>query len=41
MDWTGIIRELGTLAINIQTDRFYAIYLLIAVFVVLWWVRKI
>lgn len=41
MDWTGIIRELGILAINIQTDRFYAIYLLIAVFVVLWWVRKI
>jgi hypothetical protein len=40
MDWTGIIRELGMLAMNIQTDRFYALYLLGAVVVVLWFGRK-
>lgn len=40
MDWTGIIRELGMLAMNIQTDRFYALYLLGLVVVVLWFGRK-
>lgn len=32
--------ELGMLAMNIQTDRFYALYLLGAVVVVLWFGRK-
>lgn len=40
MDWTGIIRELGVLAMNIQTDRFYALYLLGAIVIFLWFFRK-
>lgn len=34
MDWKGIVREIRLLATNIQTDRFYAIWLLVAVIVV-------
>lgn len=34
MDWTGILQEIRLLAIQLQTDRFYAIYLLIALLVV-------
>jgi hypothetical protein len=30
MDWVGILRELRMLATGIQTDRFYALYTLIA-----------
>ncbi len=34
MDWTGILQEIRLLAIQLQTDRFYAIYLLVALLVV-------
>lgn len=34
MDWKGIIRELRLLATQLQTDRFYALYLLLAILVV-------
>lgn len=34
MDWTGILQEFRLLAIQLQTDRFYAIYLLFALLVV-------
>jgi hypothetical protein len=30
MDCVGILRELRILAIEIQTDRFYALYVLLA-----------
>lgn len=31
MDWPKIIRELRLLATQLQTDRFYALYLLLGV----------
>lgn len=34
MDWTGILQEFRLLAIQLQTDRFYAIYVLVALLVV-------
>lgn len=34
MDWTGILQEIRLLAIQLQTDRFYAIYMLVALLVV-------
>ena len=34
MDWKGIFQEFRLLAIQLQTDRFYAIYFLIALLVV-------
>lgn len=34
MDWKGIIRELRLLATQLQTDRFYALYLLLVILVV-------
>ncbi len=34
MDWKGIIRELRLLATQLQPDRFYALYLLLAILVV-------
>lgn len=34
MDWTGILQEVRLLAIQLQTDRFYAIYFLAALVVV-------
>jgi hypothetical protein len=39
MDWKGIIRELRLLATQLQTDRFYALYLLLAILVVVYAVR--
>lgn len=40
MDWVGILRELRILATQLQTDRFYALYLLLAVLVVAYLIRK-
>lgn len=40
MDWVGILRELRILATQLQTDRFYALYLLLAVFVVVYLILK-
>lgn len=34
MDWEGILRELRLLATQLQSDRFYALYLLVAVAVI-------
>lgn len=34
MDWKDIIRELRLLATQLQTDRFYALYLLLVILVV-------
>lgn len=34
VDWTSILQELRLLATQLQTDRFYAFYLLIAMLVV-------
>jgi hypothetical protein len=34
INWVGIIRELRMLATEIQTDRFYALYLLLAIVLV-------
>jgi len=39
MDWKGIIRELRLLATQLQTDRFYALYVLLAILVVAYAVR--
>jgi hypothetical protein len=33
MDWVGILRELRLLAMQLPTDRFYALYGLLAVIV--------
>lgn len=33
MDWSKIIRELRLLATQLQTDRFYALYLLLGLVV--------
>jgi len=40
MDWVGVLRELRILITQLQTDRFYALYLLVAVFVVAYLVKK-
>ena len=34
MDWVGILRELRLLATQLQSDRFYALYLLVVVAVI-------
>lgn len=34
MDWEGILRELRLLATQLQSDRFYALYLLVVVAVI-------
>lgn len=39
MDWKGIIRELRLLATQLQTDRFYALYLLLAIVIIAYLVR--
>jgi hypothetical protein len=39
MDWKGIVRELRLLATQLQTDRFYALYLLLAILVIVYAVR--
>jgi hypothetical protein len=39
MDWKGIIRELRLLATQLQTDRFYALYLLLAIVIIVYLVR--
>ena len=33
VDWKGVLRELRLLATQLQADRFYALYLLLAVLV--------
>ncbi len=40
MDWVGILRELRKLATELQTDRFYALYLLLAVIVAVYVIKK-
>lgn len=40
MDWVGILRELRLLAIDLQTDRFYALYVL-ALLVLLVWIYRL
>jgi len=34
MDWPKIIREVRLLVTQLQTDRFYALYLLLGLFVI-------
>ena len=36
MDCVGILRELRILAIEIQTDRFYALYVLLAFILIMY-----
>lgn len=40
VDWVGILRELRILVTKLQTDRFYAFYLLIAVLAVMYLIKK-
>jgi hypothetical protein len=40
MDWVGILRELRILMTQLQTDRFYALYLLLAVLAVAYLIKK-
>jgi hypothetical protein len=39
MDWEGILRELRLLATQLQSDRFYALYLLAVVAVIAYLLR--
>ena len=36
LDWVGILRELRFLATELQTDRFYALYFLGAICLLVW-----
>lgn len=40
MDWVGLFRELRLLATQLQADRFYALYLLLAVLLVDYLIRQ-
>lgn len=40
MDWVGILRELRILMTQLQTDRFYAIYALLALLLVAYLIKK-
>jgi len=40
MDWVGILRELRILMTQLQTDRFYALYLLLAVLAATYLIKK-
>lgn len=41
MDWVGILRELRILMTQIQTDRFYALYVLLALVVIAYLIRSL
>ena len=36
VDWKGVVRELRLLVTELQSDRFYALYVLLALVVVCW-----
>lgn len=40
MDWVGILRELRILMTQLQTDRFYALYALLALLLVAYLIKK-
>lgn len=40
MDWVGILRELRFLITQLQTDRFYALYGLLAIFLIAYLIKK-
>lgn len=40
MDWVGILRELRFLMTKLQTDRFYALYALLAAFPVAYLIKR-
>ena len=40
VDWVGIVREIRLLVTKLQADRFYALYLLIAVIAVMYLIKK-
>ena len=40
MDWAGILRELRFLITQLQTDRFYALYALLVMFLVAYLIKK-
>ena len=40
MNWAEIIREVGIAAMSLQTDRFYALYVLLFITAILYLARR-
>lgn len=40
-DWVGILKELRILMVQLQTDRFYALYVLLALLVVAYLIKSL